>query len=101
MTKPLGSYQRQSDKTSQILKLRHSSGKRGDNNLNLINNNRSSQEEREEKQTKRRSYHPQDFLSKVTRHCAEIMLLKYHLISRYISSYNADIFPERRCFFIW
>ncbi len=63
--KPLGSYQRQSDKTSQILKLRQASGGRGDNNLNLINNNRNSQEEREEKQSKRRSYNPQDFLSKV------------------------------------
>jgi hypothetical protein len=42
-----------------------SSGGGGDNNLNLINNNRSSQEERQDKQTKRRSYHPQDFLSKV------------------------------------
>jgi len=60
------SYQRQSDKTSQILKKRHTSdGSAGDKNLNLINNNRSSQDEKEEKQNKRRSYHPQDFLSKV------------------------------------
>ena len=43
------SYQRQSDKTSQILKMRPKSGggggqqqqTRGDKNLNLINNNRS------------------------------------------------------------
>merc|ERR1719323_2934796 len=69
------SYQRQSDKTSQILKMRPKSGgggaagqqqqTRGDKNLNLINNNRSRDEEREEKQSKRRSFHPQDFLSRV------------------------------------
>merc|ERR1719394_2016840 len=69
------SYQRQSDKTSQILKMRPKSGSggtagqqqqtRGDKNLNLINNNRSRDEEREEKQSKRRSFHPQDFLSRV------------------------------------
>ena len=40
------SYQRQSDKTSQMLKMRRSSGEKlqqskGDKNLNLINNNRS------------------------------------------------------------
>jgi len=56
------SYQRQSDKTSQILKMRPASA---DKNLNLINNNKSSQEEKAEKATKRRSYHPQDFLSKI------------------------------------
>ena len=40
-----------------------------DTNLNLINNNKSREEEEEEekkmKVSKRRSYHPQDFLSKV------------------------------------
>jgi len=56
------SYQRQSDKTSQILKMRPASA---DKNLNLINNNKSSQEEKAEKASKRRSYHPQDFLSKI------------------------------------
>jgi len=73
------SYQRQSDKTSQMLKMRQTSGggggggggvgglqqSKGDKNLNLINNNRSRDEEREEKQSKRRSFHPQDFLSRV------------------------------------
>ena len=60
------SYQRQSDKTSQILKLRPSSA---DKNLNLINNNnatrQSREEELQERASKRRSFHPQDFLSKV------------------------------------
>jgi len=55
------SYQRQSDQTSQLLKLRQSP----DSNLNLLNNNKSTQEEKDDKITKRRSYHPQDFLSKV------------------------------------
>jgi len=61
------SYQRQSDKTSQILKLRPSSA---DKNLNLINNNnkatrQSREEELQERASKRRSFHPQDFLSKI------------------------------------
>ena len=40
-----------------------------DKNLNLINNNKTSrdasEEQKDEKASKRRSYHPQDFLSKV------------------------------------
>lgn len=52
------SYQRQSEKTSKMLRMRE----QDDSKLNLLNNNKSSQEE---KTSKRRSYHPQDFLSKV------------------------------------
>ena len=36
-----------------------------DNNLNLINNNGEDNKQAEEKASKRRSYHPQDFLSKI------------------------------------
>merc|ERR1719295_2485878 len=54
------SYQRQSDKTSQMLKMRQTNSgggggvqqSKGDKNLNLINNNRSRDEEREEKQAR-------------------------------------------------
>jgi len=68
------SYQRQSEKTSKMLRMRdhrvhqdhavHQDHRvhQDDSKLNLLNNNKSSQEE---KTSKRRSYHPQDFLSKV------------------------------------
>ena len=55
-----------------------------DKNLNLINNNktspvissgygsRESETEKMDKATKRRSYHPQDFLSKVSQGCCDV-----------------------------
>ena len=84
------SYQRQSDKTSQILKLRPSSA---DKNLNLINNNnkatrQSREEELQERASKRRSFHPQDFLSKVrdhTRiHTSNTRFRLFHLMAMYM-----------------
>ena len=50
------------------VKLRPRTAQEADKNLNLINNNKSREEDSEEKDmklSKRRSYHPQDFLSKV------------------------------------
>ena len=50
------------------VKLRPRTAQEADKNLNLINNNKSREEDSEEKEmklSKRRSYHPQDFLSKV------------------------------------
>merc|ERR1719189_1581140 len=50
-------FQEQSDQTSTMLRLRRTSG---ESNLNLINNN-----ETDERLMKRRSYQPQEFLTKV------------------------------------
>jgi len=51
-----------------------------DTNLNLINNNKSREEEEEEekkmKVSKRRSYHPQDFLSKILTSPSDELVLR-------------------------
>ena len=51
-----------------------------DKNLNLINNNKSESGEAEdtkEKASKRRSYHPQDFLSKVYNESFSVYIALY------------------------
>ena len=70
-----------------------------DKNLNLINNNktspvissgygsRESEAEKMDKTTKRRSYHPQDFLSKVSQGC-----------ERFVSEARSSIYEDKRAF---